>query len=707
MSGYTPQLIAPFQTGLDTDLQPWLAPPDSFRVIDNLHIHHGYIQRRDGFSKFGQMQKTNNMLSISTITQANPGVVTVTSTAALMNGDTIRITKVVGMTEVNNVLYSVANITATTFELSGVDTSGFTAYGSAGQVNYLTTDRIMGIEQFIRPDNTKNLLIFDTTRAALYNGVTLQFDPLDEVDIMDGSDTDFIWADNLQPSQDSVMTNKLYFTNGKVYNGSSLNGIRTFDSSISTADTAAFLPTISTGVTLYGCKLIFSFRNRLIVLHTYEKPAGAVQTFPQRMRWCKSQNPSKWNDTINGEGSFADAATGDQIISARQLKDSIIVYFTDSVWKIVYTSNSADPFIWKKINNFRATQGKMATVGYDGHISAIGGRGITATDQNQTKRIDDRIEDFSYDVINYDQLNKTFCYRDYQNRRWWSLYSGDNSTDNNKALIFDDESSAFSTYTIDMNVMGYGTNSQDFGLDDFVAPDLDFALIDMGDQTLQDYFQANEEILLGGNITGEIFVMNNTTADKGAAITSTIESASWSPFKSQGIECQMGYIDFYVDTDKQACLSVEFFKDTDEAPYSSQLVDLLPNLNYIVSCINITQTNPASVNASSHGLTSGDIVSIYSVQGMEEVNGDNYTVTVVDENNFTLNGIDATGFTAYTTGGQVSERAFYKTQVWKRAYSGGIGFQHRIRITSTGDQDPYRIHAFKPYFRPIGTRTVN
>ena len=84
-----------------------------------------------------------------------------------------------------------------------------------------------------------------------------------------------------------------------------------------------------------------------------------------------------------------------------------------------------------------------------------------------------------------------------------------------------------------------------------------------------------------------------------------------------------------------------------------------------------------------------------------------YTVTGVDEDNITLDGIDSTAFTAYTTGGSLFFRQFYRTKTWKRAYAGGIGFQHRIMFSASGAQDPYRIHALKPYFKARGKRLIN
>lgn len=69
---------------------------------------------------------------VSGITQANPGVVTLTASHDFPDEATIILEDVVGMTEVNDLVLTVANGSGATFELSGVDTSAYTAYVSGG-----------------------------------------------------------------------------------------------------------------------------------------------------------------------------------------------------------------------------------------------------------------------------------------------------------------------------------------------------------------------------------------------------------------------------------------------------------------------------------------------------------------------------------------------------------------------------------------------
>ncbi len=700
-----PILIAPFKTGLDTDISSYLAPIDSFRELNNFHVHHGYIEKRSGYRIFGYMVH-NPSTTITNITQSNPAVVTAPG-HGLPNGQTILIKGVSGMTEVNGLLFTVANAALNTFELSGINSTGYTAYAGGGRVDLVPGNRIMGIYRYFNADGSKATLVFDTKRAAIYNGTSDRFDPLDAADIFGSGVYDYIWAENWQHSNS---TNRLYFTNGLSYDGVSLNGIRYYDPNVSTTATTLLTPTLGGTKTLYGGKLIFAIKQRLVVLNTFEFDSGTglSTNFPQRARWCQAQGPSNWNDTTPGGGGYVDAPTGEQIISARALQDIIIVFFTNSVWALRPVSDPALPFRWDKINDFRACDGKMATVQYDRYVVAFGVRGITATDGVETKRIDNRITDFTYDDINVDEFQKVYCARNYDNERMLTLYASLESTENDSALILDDDSLAFSKYEIPMNCLGYGNLTIDYSLDDFtVANNLDLNLSQFNDETLQSYYwQENQEIFLGGDINGIVYILQTDNTDNGTAIGCDLFTNAWNPYVSEGREARLVKLDIYTETDKNTQITVEFYKDTATSPEKTTTIDLLPPLGFIADISNITQSNPAVVTAKNNGLSTGNQIYIYGVQGMTSIDGA-YTITVIDQNTFSLDGIDSTAFSAYTTGGQVVQYEYYRTKVWKSVYAGTIGFQHRVRILNEGVNQPLRIEGFQPHFKPIGKRINN
>lgn len=81
-------------------------------------------------------------------------------------------------------------------------------------------------------------------------------------------------------------------------------------------------------------------------------------------------------------------------------------------------------------------------------------------------------------------------------------------------------------------------------------------------------------------------------------------------------------------------------------------VDHIPFGNVITDA---TLANPCKITSPAHRLSTGATVTIYRMKGTNSkgqpenwsTNGNTYTITVVDSNNFTLNGVDSTGFNPY------------------------------------------------------------
>lgn len=73
----------------------------------------------------------------------------------------------------------------------------------------------------------------------------------------------------------------------------------------------------------------------------------------------------------------------------------------------------------------------------------------------------------------------------------------------------------------------------------------------------------------------------------------------------------------------------------------------------------ITLANPVSIKIAAHGYTSGDIIRITSIIGTTQLNDRIFRITVTDADNFTLDNMDGTTFTAYASGGVVTKGTFY------------------------------------------------
>lgn len=80
-----------------------------------------------------------------------------------------------------------------------------------------------------------------------------------------------------------------------------------------------------------------------------------------------------------------------------------------------------------------------------------------------------------------------------------------------------------------------------------------------------------------------------------------------------------------------------------------------------ITVTGISNANPAVVTAPAHGFSTGNTVRIYDVKGMYQTTGSTtslvndtvFTVTVIDANTFSLNGLNTSAGTAYVSGGVV------------------------------------------------------
>ena len=59
--------ILNFETGKYTNRQPWISPNDAFETLNNAHIKRGILEKRDGYSEFGQIVHTNTSTSVDTL----------------------------------------------------------------------------------------------------------------------------------------------------------------------------------------------------------------------------------------------------------------------------------------------------------------------------------------------------------------------------------------------------------------------------------------------------------------------------------------------------------------------------------------------------------------------------------------------------------------------------------------------------------------
>tara|TARA_R110000868_G_scaffold345994_2_gene607051 strand:- start:4835 stop:7585 length:2751 start_codon:yes stop_codon:yes gene_type:complete len=92
-----------------------------------------------------------------------------------------------------------------------------------------------------------------------------------------------------------------------------------------------------------------------------------------------------------------------------------------------------------------------------------------------------------------------------------------------------------------------------------------------------------------------------------------------------------------------------------------------------------TAANPVVITAVGHGLSDGDVIGAFNVLGMTEINANAYTVANKTADTFELSGIDGTGFTTYTSGGDI--RHAVSSTAYTTYVSGGQA-RERVNVIS-------------------------
>lgn len=400
----------------------------------------------------------------------------------------------------------------------------------------------------------------------------------------------------------------------------------------------------------------------MVAFNTWEGPAlnGAIQ-YSNRIRWSTIGNPfipyvnavpplpstGSWRDDIRGQGGFLDIPTSEDIVSVGFVRDNLVIYCERSTWQLRYTGRTIAPFQIEKVNSELGGEGPFSAIQFDTSLVGIGDKGIVECDSYKSERIDIKIPDFVFDFqpstgTGLTQNNAAFRVhgvRDFMNRlAFWTIplaetYDPNIITDSqifpNQRLVYNYENDSWALFNDSLTTLGtfQPLASRTWLNTDIPWIECDFAWIESQ--------QAEIPTIVGGNQQGFIEYLNATTVNDVTLYVSNITPNTITPTVITSPNHNMG-TDFVIEISGIPIGS----------PYSASLNS--PQAGLIT---NITQANPAQVTSTNHSLETGDQIQITGVVGMTQVNNLVFTITLVDANNFTLNGINSTAYTAYASGG--------------------------------------------------------
>ncbi len=421
-------LIAPLSKGLQTDVEPWLIPEEAFAELRNAYVWRGRVRKRFGSTYIPTSNFTAGFEQLGSRLRVKMGTTDGSGDIASIdvgvgNAPGYTATTIGQMFSIGTHLFTVyqtgspANMLRTGGTLATFDTAtgAFTITGSNATTDcyFYPALPVMGLVNYEQAAiNDEPTYAFDTRMVYTYTATG--WERLGTA-LWSGSNSQFFWAQNYRGT-DSFDT--ILF----VTNNSPTDHVRYWDGSTWTT----FQPQYSTtaGDTIEGCRLIISFKNRLLFLNTYERvnATGVTSNHGSRVRFCQDGSPLEtgppgaWyqNPGTIGKGSWVDADTKEIIVSAKILRDRLIVFFERSTWELVFTSNAATPFVFQRINSELGVESTFSSILFDKVLLGVGNVGIHACNGANVERIDEKIPNEVFKIHNgNDGVERVYGIRDY------------------------------------------------------------------------------------------------------------------------------------------------------------------------------------------------------------------------------------------------------------------------------------------------------
>jgi hypothetical protein len=400
---------------------------------------------------------------------------------------------------------------------------------------------------------------------------------------------------------------------------------------------------------LIGAVAIAAFKDRLVFFNpTIGTSSGMVLPLQDTALWSWNGTPYyalpvPSNQTADvrayyvdqtGLGGYLPAGISAPIVTVSNNEDVLLVGFGGGRGRkarFVYTGNDLQPFLWYSINSELPSDSTFSSITLDKGALDIGTYGISMTDQQSSQRIDLDIPDSVFQISSINNgLQRVNSVRDFF--REWVYF---NYPINNSQWKYPTQSFLFNYRDNTWAVLYENFTSQ--GTFRYTTGETWATLLyDNWDQWVDPWNSGTASAqfpnIVGGTPQGYVMIKGEGTGEGPCCTIYAIATAN------AGTATQI--------TSYNHCLT-----DANPNTYAGDFIYItgaLLNSNIT----GITQANPCVITTNNN-FTVGETVTISSVQGMTQLNGNSYIISAASATSITIN-VDSTGFSAYTTGGIVN-----------------------------------------------------
>ena len=510
-------LIGPLEEGQQNNVEPFYLPENAYFSLEDVYVWRGKLKKRFGYSLIGS-DDLNSRLRVKLGTTSASGNISVTVPGTVFKvGQTFSIGREVFTVNVMGTPAPLLKSGGATVATYNTTTGALVIEEGAPNTDcyFYPGEPVMGLR--LREGdlgNKENLIAFDTQFA--YERQAGGWGRVGNA-IWTGSDVDFFWSCNYRGESP-------YQTFFYTVNFVTQDGIKYLPSDSSTWSTLR--PQLGDNRFLETARILLPFKDRLIAFNTIENEGGAIHSYVNRCRFSWNGNPTDskngWLDNEPGKGGFVDAPTKEKIITAKTIKDHLIVYFESSTWELSYLGNPAVPFRWQKINGELGCESSFSVVGFDTAVLGVGNVGVHSCNGVNVSRIDDKIPNEVFKIHNdNDGPERVYGIRDYFNEVvYWSFPNeADNSTYPTRIFLYNYRNNTWAFFNDSFTCFGYYQKGSDLTWEKL--GDIYPTWEDWNDPWVSPFYQSSFPNIVAGNQQGFVFVINHNLSSNSQSLCIT------------------------------------------------------------------------------------------------------------------------------------------------------------------------------------------
>lgn len=338
-------LIAPINSGIKTDIVPFMAPEDSFQRLTNMFIYDGKIRRRPAevlltsADLWGATSRLKVQVGVTDVVTGNLAPTVIPGNPAIgiqfyVNGT------IFTAWQANGAMYATPDVPVGVAGTFNVGTATVTITGAApGQPVYAFYNQM--ITGFAIYDAEIQLhFAFDLEFAYLLG-------PSGYTAIPGGGGlyttltTDRFQSENFEGNVSGEPA--LFITNNR-------DRIRYFTTTVPTFTDIIPATSAAANFQVRRCVDIIGFQGRLLLLSTVEYEGAMVEVSHfNRIRYSEYGNAfaaDSWYQppAITNKGGFIDLPAGEKIVTGKILDGRLIVFTYNTIYEVVPTGNYREPF---------------------------------------------------------------------------------------------------------------------------------------------------------------------------------------------------------------------------------------------------------------------------------------------------------------------------------------------------------------------------